>query len=141
MADRARRVDGSTDTEVRPTEQPAIEEPRTGRLRFPSALTVLALILVAMWVASFFITKGLQETVHDFRALDEEVQLRPILDQLAALPPLDRPLSDGAQARLPEVVGGLSLALARSFTILDPSLKNPSSEQWEGVFRIFDLLV
>ena len=87
------------------------------------------------------ITKGLQETVHDFRALDEEVQLRPILDQLAALPPLDRPLSDRAQARLPEVVGGLSLALARSFTIIDPSLKNPSSEHWERVFRIFDLLV
>jgi hypothetical protein len=61
MADRTRRVDGSTDTEVRPAEQPAIEEPRTGRLRFPSALTVLALILVAVWVASFFIPSGVYE--------------------------------------------------------------------------------
>jgi hypothetical protein len=47
MADRARRVDGSTDTEVRPAEQPAVEEPRTGRLRFPSAPTALALVLAA----------------------------------------------------------------------------------------------
>jgi uncharacterized ion transporter superfamily protein YfcC len=61
MADRARRVDGSTDTEVRPAEQPAAEEPRTRRLRFPSALTVLALILVAVWVASFFIPSGVYE--------------------------------------------------------------------------------
>ena len=44
MADRSRRVDGSTDTEVRPAEQPAIDEPRTGRLRFPSALAVGAFL-------------------------------------------------------------------------------------------------
>jgi hypothetical protein len=61
MADRVRRVDGSTDTDVRPAEQPAAEEPRTRRLRFPSALTVLALIVVAVWVASFFVPCGVYE--------------------------------------------------------------------------------
>jgi Domain of unknown function (DUF1931) len=87
------------------------------------------------------VTKGLQETIHDFRQLDEKVELRPILEQLATLPPLDRPLSGEAEARLPELVGGLSLALARTFTIVDPKLKNPSTKHWEQAFRIFDLLI
>ncbi|MEU6416837.1 DUF1931 family protein [Streptomyces spiralis] len=34
------------------------------------------------------ITKGLQESIHRFRRLDEEVELKPILEQLAAHPPL-----------------------------------------------------
>jgi hypothetical protein len=33
------------------------------------------------------------------------------------------------------------MALARVFTIIDPVLKNPSSEHWERSFRIFNLLL
>ena len=40
------------------------------------------------------ITKGLQETIHRFRALDEDVELRPVLARLATLPPLDRSIGD-----------------------------------------------
>lgn len=87
------------------------------------------------------ITKGLQETIHDFRELDEEVELRPILEHLATLPPLDRAPSDATEARLPEIVGGLSLALARTFTVVEPKLRNPGSRHWEQAFRIFDLLL
>ena len=36
------------------------------------------------------ITKGLQESIHRFRAIDEEVELKPILEQLATHPALDR---------------------------------------------------
>jgi Domain of unknown function (DUF1931) len=87
------------------------------------------------------ITKGLQETIHRFRALDEDVELRPILEHLAALPPLDRALGEEAEARLPEIIGGLSLALARTFVIVDPKLTNPQSRHWERAFRIFELLL
>jgi Domain of unknown function (DUF1931) len=87
------------------------------------------------------ITKGLQETVHQFRALDDDVELLPVLEQLAALPPLDRSMGDRTQARLPEIVGGLSLALARTFVIVDPKLTNPQSRHWERAFRLFDLLL
>ncbi|WP_041939166.1 MULTISPECIES: DUF1931 family protein [Frankia] len=87
------------------------------------------------------ITKGLQESIHHFRDLDEEIELRPILEQIAARPPLDLALSDDTAARLPLIVGGLSLALARAFTIIEPELKNPGPSEWERVSRIFDLLL
>jgi hypothetical protein len=85
------------------------------------------------------ITKGLQESVREFERMDEEV--RPILEQLAALPPLDFAYSEETQARLPGLVGGLSLGLAHTFKVLDPRLKNPQTRHWERAFRIFDLLL
>jgi hypothetical protein len=45
------------------------------------------------------------------------------------------------EARLPEVVGGISLALAQSFRIIDSKLTNPSSEHWERAFKLFNLLL
>jgi hypothetical protein len=87
------------------------------------------------------ITKGLQESIREFEKLDEDVELQQILEQLAALPPLDLTYSEETEARLPGIVGGLSLGLARTFKILDPKLKNPQTEQWERAFRIFDLLL
>jgi hypothetical protein len=88
------------------------------------------------------ITKGLQETIHQFRKLDEEIELGPILVQLAEMrPQLDTAVSDVTKGELPEVLGGLSLALAKTFTILDGKVKNPSSDHWERSFQTFDLLL
>ena len=85
------------------------------------------------------VTKGLQENIHAFRRMDEE--LEPILTQLSVYPPLDRTPSDETQARLPLILGGLSLALAQVLKIIDPDLKNPGSEHWERAFRTFDLVL
>ncbi|MEV6283772.1 DUF1931 family protein [Kribbella sp. NPDC051770] len=87
------------------------------------------------------ITKGLQECVHEFRRLDDDLELAPILEQLATWPPLDVTLSEKTEARLAEVVGGLSVGLARTFKILDQDATNPSSDDWERAFRLFDLLL
>jgi Domain of unknown function (DUF1931) len=87
------------------------------------------------------ITKGLQESIHAFRELDEKIELKPILDRITALPPLDLAVSVETEARLPTIVGGLSVALARSFKIIDPDLKNPQTVHWERCFQIFDLLL
>jgi hypothetical protein len=38
-------------------------------------------------------------------------------------------------------VGGLSLALARTFRIIDPDRKNLQTAQWERAQQIFDLLL
>ena len=87
------------------------------------------------------ITRGLQDCIREFRKLDEEVELDPILDQLAARPPLDLPYGEQMEADFPAIVGGLSVALARAFKIIDPALKNPSTEHWQRSFHIFDLLL
>jgi len=85
------------------------------------------------------ITKGLQERIHEFRRLDEQLELQPILDQLARHPPLDLDYADDTSARFPEIIGGFSVALARSFKILEPRLKNPRTEHWQRALDLFDL--
>lgn len=95
--------------------------------------------IVELW--DLPITKGLQESIHRFRRLDEEVELKPILEQLAAHPLLDRAPSEETEARYPEIIGGLSLALAETFKIMYPGVKNPQTKHWEGATAIFDLLL
>jgi hypothetical protein len=87
------------------------------------------------------ITKGLQESIHDYQALEEEVSLEAILEQLTRRPPLDLTYSDETSERLPQVAGGLGVALARSFPILDPEVKNPQTKHWDQARGIFDLLL
>jgi Domain of unknown function (DUF1931) len=87
------------------------------------------------------ITKGVQERIHEFEKIDEEIELAPILEHLTARPQLDVTLAIDTETRLPEVAGGLSVALARSFTIIDTRVTNPSSEHWERAVRLFELLL
>ncbi len=87
------------------------------------------------------ITKGLQESIHAFRKIDEAPELEPILRRLAQLPPLDLAYGEETEAKLPEIVGGLSYALARSLRIVNPDLKNPQTRHWETAFQLFDLLM
>jgi hypothetical protein len=52
------------------------------------------------------ITKGLQESIHEFRKIDEKIELQPILDQLTGRPPLDLAYGEDTETQLPEVVAG-----------------------------------
>ncbi|MDZ8079284.1 MAG: DUF1931 family protein [Nostoc sp. SerVER01] len=87
------------------------------------------------------ITKGLEERIHNFKEINEEIELKPILDYMTTRPLLDLDYSKETEAQLPDIVGGLSVALARTFKIIDPDLKNPQTMQWERAFSIFDLLL
>ena len=53
------------------------------------------------------LTKGLQESMHAFRELDEELELAPILEQLAKLPQLDLEYDEEVRAMLPQIVADL----------------------------------
>jgi uncharacterized protein DUF1931 len=86
------------------------------------------------------ITKGLQECIHAFREI-EEIELQPILDRLAARPPLELAYSDETEASLPAIAGGLSVALARSFKVIDPHQKHPHGEQWDRAVQLFDIVL
>jgi Domain of unknown function (DUF1931) len=87
------------------------------------------------------ITKGLQECVHAFEKMDEAIELQPLLGRLAAHPQLDLPYSEELERRLPLIAGGVSVALARAFKIVEPTLKHPAGEHWERIFRVFDTLL
>jgi Domain of unknown function (DUF1931) len=87
------------------------------------------------------ITRGLQESVHGFERIDEEIELRPVLDSLAARPPLAAALSEETQARLPLIFGGISVALARTFKLVDTEMKTVGSQEWERAFTLFRLLI
>ena len=88
------------------------------------------------------ITKGLQESIHAYRRIDDErLDLASILGQLTKLPPLDLAYSEETAAKLPEIVGGLSYALARCFKILYPHLKNPQTQHWGRAYQLFNLLL
>lgn len=87
------------------------------------------------------ITKGLQVSINEFKKMNEEIELLPILERLAGFPQLEIGYSQEIRDRLPMIAGGLSVALARTFTIIDPAAKKPHATDWEQSFRLFDLLL
>ena len=87
------------------------------------------------------IPKGLQERIHEFERIDEELGLEPFVADLAARPQLDVTIGDDAMNVLPGVAGGLCVALAHCMKVVDTKLVNPSSTHWERTFRIFELLM
>ncbi len=86
------------------------------------------------------ITKGLQECVREFRKLDEELDVAPMLAQVIASPPLHQTISADGRDRLLGIAGGLSVAPARAFPLVAPPVKNPRTAEREQVFALFDLL-
>ncbi|GAA0923452.1 DUF1931 family protein [Pseudonocardia zijingensis] len=87
------------------------------------------------------ITKGLQERMREFDKLDEAVEIRELLSRTLRRPPDDITFSEETADVLSEVFGGISIALARSFRIVDPGLTNPSTEHWDRAFELFRLLL
>jgi hypothetical protein len=64
------------------------------------------------------ITRGLEQSIHAYERRDEEIELRAILEDLAARPPLDAALSEETENRLPLIFGGVSTTLARTFKLV-----------------------
>jgi uncharacterized protein DUF1931 len=94
-----------------------------------------------LWPSDLPITKGLEQDIRDFEDLEEEIGLEPTFERLLKEPLLKFAYGREAEAQLPRIAGGLSLALARSFKIIDPGLKNPTYLEWDRAFRVFDLLI
>ena len=87
------------------------------------------------------IAKGLQETLQEFRRMDTALELKPVLDALAALPPLDLEVAEDVRNLLPELAGALVVAYARVLKELDPARKNPQTEHHERAERVFNRLL
>lgn len=87
------------------------------------------------------VTKGLQESIHAFQKLEEGIELRPLLEQLAARTDLGMDAAEDTQQRLPDLAGGLSVALARALKTIARDTRRPSTDQWDEAFELFDLLI
>jgi Domain of unknown function (DUF1931) len=86
------------------------------------------------------ITKGVQERMREFDKLEEAQEIRELLRQAVRQPPGDVTFADETEDLLPELFGGLSIALARSFRVVDPTVSNPSPEHWDRAFTLFRLV-
>ena len=87
------------------------------------------------------ITRGLQEQMRAFSRLDEADELRRLLRESLRRPPDDVTFGEETEDVLVEVFGGMSLALARTFRIVDPEVRNPSTDHWDRTFQLFRLLL
>ena len=87
------------------------------------------------------LTRGLQESVHAFRDMDEALSVSEILSHLTKLPPLDLALAADVEKILPDLAGGMVVSLAKVFKTIDPKLKNPQTEDWERVEEICRILL
>jgi hypothetical protein len=85
------------------------------------------------------ITRGLQEQMRDFDKLDEAADMREWLGGTLRRLPDDVTFGEETEGVLTEVFGGIAVALARSFRIVDPEVKNPASQHWDRVFQLFRL--
>jgi hypothetical protein len=87
------------------------------------------------------ITRGLQEQMRAFSSLDESDELRRLLRDSLRRPPGDVTFAEETEDVLVEVFGGISLSLARSFHVVDPQVRNPSTDHWDRTFDLFRLLL
>jgi len=91
-----------------------------------------------IWKYDLPITKGLEETINEFKKLEQELELQDILDRLATHPPLLE-LEAELEKALPEIVGGLTLVLARIMKRIDEENRAVSHELIERAKEIMDL--
>jgi len=84
------------------------------------------------------ITKGFEESLRQFKELEEEVDLQDVLAFLEKIPPLKYPISADLEAKLPEYIGALMLIIAKVLKELGAGRK-PSSEDIDRCERILDL--
>jgi hypothetical protein len=87
------------------------------------------------------LTKGFLERRQEFRKFNEAMNLQPILEHLAAYPPLERALSADVEAMLPELAGTLAMLAGRTMKVLDPAVRDPDDMLWERVLILMELLL
>ncbi|RTZ98163.1 MAG: hypothetical protein DSY90_05125 [Deltaproteobacteria bacterium] len=87
------------------------------------------------------ITIGLQQAIREFIDRDEKLSLAKILRQQATLPPLRMDITDLLEKKLPELVGGITVGLAKVFRVVNKEIKNPGSREWDQVEEIYRILL
>ncbi len=94
-----------------------------------------------LWYDDLPITQGLEKKIEEFRQVDAELDLSEILETIAGLPPLPLSIGHDIEEELPNIAGGITIALIKSFKIINPKKKNPQTEDWQQVTEVFETLL
>ena len=94
-----------------------------------------------LWYTDLPITEGLEAQIQEFRDLNEELDLEGILEAITKMPPLKLAIGEDIEKELPNIAGGILVALTKTFKTLEPKLKNPQTEHWERAKAIFETLL
>jgi len=92
-----------------------------------------------IWESDLPITKGLQESIIEFRKLDEELNVDDILQFLSSIPPLKYPLVADLENKILEITGALLLVIARVMKQIDTESRAVNHELIEKSSKILDL--
>lgn len=79
------------------------------------------------------IPRGLEENITHCTRRGQHLDPERILAQLATHRPLDRIPAPHTEPHFPDLVGGLAVTLARTFTVTAPGLTRPEPPHWETV--------
>ena len=91
-----------------------------------------------IWKYDLPITKGLEESINEFKKLEQDLDIKDILDRLATYPPLFE-LEIELENSLPEIVGGVTLVLAKVIKQLDKEHRLVSHELIDEAKSILNL--
>jgi len=85
------------------------------------------------------ITKGLQETIITFRKMEEEIDLKDVLDTLTTFPPLKYPYAADLEEKLPEITGALLVVMAKIIKEVDGNDRAVDHDTIQKTKTIMDL--
>jgi len=91
-----------------------------------------------IWDGDLPITKGLQETIIEFRKLESELNIDDILSFLTTVPPLKYPISADLEEKLPEITGAILVVIAKILKEVENN-KLVDHQNIEKTKRIVDL--
>lgn len=94
-----------------------------------------------IWMCDVPLTKAMKESMQKFRELEEALELQPILDHLAKLPPLKYGLEEELEKKLPDLVGTLIFVMANITKEFSPKDRTISAEEMEKAERILNLMI
>ncbi len=94
-----------------------------------------------IWMCDVPLTKAMKESMEKFKELEEELELQPILDHLATLPPLKYALEEELEKKLPDLVGTIIYVLANITKEFSSKDKVISSKEMEKAETILNLMI
>ncbi len=94
-----------------------------------------------IWFSDVPLTKAFKESMLKFEELEEELELKQILEHLASMPPLRYDLEVELEQKLPLIAGTLLYILALVAKEFSPKDKSLSSEDLKKVTDILNLMI